>query len=274
LFVDRGLWDKNLFDGDPDTAFYVCRRWDGVDVRIHGGSLRIDLGEAVNMDKLIIRAGSESNLQPFKSDENISAQVSADLMNWTWISLMAGKDIVGEMPAEIPIRYIRVNGCPSLITEIEGYRDEVMLDRSKWRASNLFSPYFRSPAVAAWSVSFTLEEVAKGSYFAIAINGRHGVEGAYAAIRVDGRPMGAPDRSVSYPSNAWEVPVRRSDSNYTYYVPVTEEMVGKKIDAFVLGLKGGSVDIKPEVWITAYPIPFEARELILTQGGESEKVGK
>ena len=265
LFIDRGLWDKNLFDGDQDTAFYVCRRWDGLDVRVNGGSLRIDLGEAVNMDRLIIRTGSESNLQPFKSDENIFAQVSADLMSWTRVSLMAGKDIVGEMPAEIPIRYIRVNGCPSLIMEIEGYRDGLMLDRSKWRASNLFSPYFRAPAVAAWSLSFTLDEAAKGSYFAIAINGRHGVEGAYAAIRVDGRPVGAPDRSVSYPSNAWEVPVRPSDSNYTYYVPVTEEMVGKKIDAVVLGLRGGVTDIEPEVWITAYPIPFEARELILTQ---------
>jgi hypothetical protein len=62
------------------------------------------------------------------------------------------------------------------------------------------------------------------------------------------------------------VPVRPSDSNYTYYVPVTEEMVGKKIDAVVLGLKGGGTDIEPEVWITAYPIPFEARELILACG--------
>ncbi len=75
--------------------------------------------------------------------------------------------------------------------------------------------------------------------------------------------MGAPDRSVSYPSNVWECPARNSESNYTYYVPVTRDMIGKKIDAVVLGLKGGNTDIKPEVWITAYPIPFGAKELVL-----------
>ncbi len=26
LFIDRGLWDRNLFDGDDETAFYVARR--------------------------------------------------------------------------------------------------------------------------------------------------------------------------------------------------------------------------------------------------------
>ena len=108
-----------------------------------------------------------------------------------------------------------------------------------------------------------MDEVPKGSYLCIALNGRHGIEGAYAAVRVDGKPVGAPDRSASYPSNAWEVPARRADSNYTYYIPLTEDMVGKKIDAVVLGLRDGEVDIEPEVWITAYPIPFEAKELVL-----------
>ena len=42
-------------------------------------------------------------------------------------------------------------------------------------------------------------------------------------------------------------------------------MVGKKIDAVVLGLRGGVTDIEPEAWVTSYPIPFEARELILTR---------
>ncbi len=26
LFVERGIWDKNLFDDNEDTAFYVARR--------------------------------------------------------------------------------------------------------------------------------------------------------------------------------------------------------------------------------------------------------
>jgi len=263
LFVNRGLWDKNLFDGNPDTAFYVCQRWGRGDGRINGGALRVDLGAAISIDKLIIKTGSESALQPFKTDEMMFGKVSADLVNWTPISFLAGTDMVVELSGDRPVRYIVANDCPTLMVEIEGYKDGVMLERSEWRASNLFSLYGRAPAVAAWSSSFTLDEVPEGSYFAIAINGRHGIEGAYAAIRVDGEPIGAPDRSVSYPSNVWECPARSSDSNYTYYVPATRDMIGKKIDAIVLGLRGGNTDIEPAVWITAYPIPFEARELVL-----------
>lgn len=91
----------------------------------------------------------------------------------------------------------------------------------------------------------------------------HGVEGAYAAIRVDGKQIGASDRSVGFPSNTWEYPVRTADRNYTYYVPLTKDMVGKNIDVVVLGLKDDIKNINSEVWITTYNIPFEERELVL-----------
>jgi hypothetical protein len=38
-------------------------------------------------------------------------------------------------------------------------------------------------------------------------------------------------------------------------------MVGMPLDAVVLS--SGSAELKPEVWITAYPIPFETKELVL-----------
>ena len=58
--------------------------------------------------------------------------------------------------------------------------------------------------------------------------------------------------------------MRKRSSNYTYYVPLTEEMKGAKIDAVVLGLKSGLDEFKPEAWITAYPAPFSERLLTLT----------
>lgn len=88
-------------------------------------------------------------------------------------------------------------------------------------------------------------------------------EGAYAALKVTGKYVGCPDRSVSYPSNVWEFLVAREDRNYTYYVPLTPEMKGKMIEAYVLGLQDGKLDLKPEVWVTAYPIPFESKNLII-----------
>jgi len=261
LFIDRGMWDKNLFDGDDTTAFYVSRRI-GSSSTLNGGSLRIDLGELLSLDKLIVRSGSEHALQPFKYDETILAQISSDLQTWTEMRLRVDKEIVLPLDPEKPLRYVRFNGTPDKVLEIEGYRGGKMLDRSKWRASNLFSPYSRVKPEKAWSDSFMLDEIPKGSYLAIALNGEHGPEGAYAAIRVNGKPVGAPDRSVSYPSNAWDYAARKRASNYTYYIPLTADMKGTQIDAVVLGMRGGTHKFKPELWITAYPKPF--REAILT----------
>ena len=263
LFIDRGLWDKNMFDGDDQTAFYVARRV-GV-APLYGGSLRIDFGEMISLEKLIVRSGSEYALQPFKYDETITAYVTSNLKKWTVIKMVADKEIVMNFNPKTKMRYIRFNGTPDKIVEIEGYLGGEKLDRSKWRASNLFARYSRVRPGKAWQHSFTLGEIPKGSFLAIALNGEHGVEGAYAAIRVNGQPIGAPDRSVSFPANTWEYPSLKSSSNYTYYVPLTEDMKGAKIDAVVLGMKNGSDNFKPEVWITAYPAPLREQMLTLTE---------
>ena len=261
LFAERGLWDKNLFDGNDDTAFYVARRV-GM-APLNGGSLRIDLGETINLDTLIVRPGSEHALQPFKYDETIWASVSSDLKNWTEMPLVAGKEIVMNLDPKRKLRYVRFNGTPDKIVEIQGYYGGKELNRAKWRASTLFSRFSRVSPRKAWQHTFTLNEIPKGSYLAIALNGEHGIEGAYAAIRVNGEPVGAPDRSVSFPANTWEYPARKRSSNYTYYVPLTEDMKGARIDAVVLGLRNGQDKFKPEVWITAYPVPFSERLLTL-----------
>lgn len=263
LFVERGLWDKNLFDGADETAFYVARRV-GV-TPLNGGSLRIDFGEKISLEKLIIRPGSEHALQPFKYDETVRAYVSSDLKNWTAMKLVADKEMVMNFDPKAKLRYIRFDGTPDKIVEIEGYLGCKKLDRSKWRASNLFARYSRIRGSKAWQHSFTLGEIPKGSYLAIALNGEHGVEGAYAAIRVNGEPIGAPDRSVSFPANTWEYPPRKRSSNYTYYIPLIEDMKGAKIDAVVLGMKNGLDNFKPEVWITAYPVPLSEQILTLIE---------
>jgi hypothetical protein len=149
------------------------------------------------------------------------------------------------------------------LAEIEGYQAAKALDRTKWRASNLFSPYAKTPAVAAWSLSFELEDVLPGSYLAIPLPGRHKAEGAFAAARVGGRLVGAPSRAVSYNANVWEAPVQVVDGNYTYFVPLTSDMRGQRIDVVVLVMKDGANEIQPEAWVTAYPSPFAAKQLVL-----------
>ena len=66
------------------------------------------------------------------------------------------------------------------------------------------------------------------------LNGKHGVEGAYVAAKIDGKLVGAPDRAVSFPSNTWEYVNARRDKNYTYYIPLKKEYVNKEIEIFVL----------------------------------------
>ena len=263
LFIDRGLWDRYLFDGDLATSFYPSRRQGRYDFRINGGSLRLDLGVLTRLDSLKIIVGDEHSLQPFKSWEDISVEVSADLKNWTPVIILAGKEMTLILDPGKTIRYLRFPGSPERVLEIEGYLNGKAVDRTLWRASNLFSPYNQVTAKAAFESSFVLNEMPKGSYLAIALNGRHGNEGAYVALRVNGNPVGAPDRSLSYRSNTWEYPVPRSDSNYTYYFPVTPDMIGARIDAVVMVMKDGVAEFKPEVWLTAYPIPYEKKELVL-----------
>jgi len=263
LFVDRGLWDKNLFDGDLKTSFYPSRRQGRTDLRINGGAFRLDLGALTSLDSIKIIVGDEQALQPFKSFEAIRVQTSDDLKTWSTHLLLAGKEMILKLDKSKPIRYLRFPSSPEKIVEVEGFLNAKAVNRTLWSASNLFSPYRSMTAKAAFQHSFVLNEIPKGSYLAVALNGMHGIEGAYAALRVNGKLVGAPDRSLSYRSNSWEYPVPTDDSNYTYYFPLTEEMKGAKIDVVVLVMKEGIAKFNPEVWITSYPIPYEKKELIV-----------
>lgn len=91
----------------------------------------------------------------------------------------------------------------------------------------------------------------------------HGVEGAYAALKMGDRYIGAPDRAAAYPSNTWEYVNAKSDRGYTYYVPITPDMIGQPIDVYVLGYDRKHSDIHPVVWQAVDPIPASGRMLEL-----------
>ncbi len=262
LFAGRGLWDHYMFDGDPETSFYVSRRRHRAEL-LNGGSLRLDFGKPTAMDELIIEVGSEHGMQPWKTEEAVFLEVSEDLSEWQEIRILAQKTMEIKLDPDKPVRYVRFRGTPDKVIEVQGFLDGKQLDRTEWRASHLYSPYNKIKAEHAWSASTTLNEIPAGAYLAICLEGEHGVEGAYAAIRVDGKPVGASDRSPSYPVNPWEASVVKADGYYTYYVPLTADMQGKEIDMVVLGMKGGVAKFKPEAWLTAYPAPYVKKELIL-----------
>ena len=269
MFVKRELWDKYLFDGDPKTAFSVNMRWGGFEP--DKAAFRLDLGKSVELDSLVISTFDEFSLQPLKSEEGEYALISNDLNSWKGILFYSGKSMKIDLSTSVPVRYVKLQPAPLRISEVTGYKNGRQVDRSLWRASNLFRPYVRDhwrsdlifSAKKTWSLKFKLDEIPDGSYLCIAINGEHGIEGAFAAATIGGVYAGCSDRAPSFKSNSWEVGVRSSGKNYTYYLPLRKDMAGKEIEAFVIGFNKDKLDLHPEVYITAYPIPFMKQTLVL-----------
>jgi hypothetical protein len=259
-FLRKGIWDRNLFDGNMYTAFWQKRR-NNVAQGINGGCLRLDLGEVSSPDELIMRVPDYFSLQPLKRGVGYHVYTSRDLITWQAHPYVA--DTLIRVKMDKAVRYIKFNDFPQNIAEIEVYNNNVPLSRDLWRASNLFAPVSSMIAQKVWSASFTLDEIPAGSYLAIAINGEHGIEGAYASVKIGGKNKGCPDRAVSYPSNTWEHVVARSDRNYTYYFPLKGEMVHEEIQVFVMGYNRDKLDLKPEVWLCTYPPPYEKIRLVL-----------
>jgi hypothetical protein len=272
LFIQRRIWDKFLFDGDANTAFAPQDASSQC-------AFRLDIGAVQKVDTLVIQPAAAPNLSfkngnnwasidskirnaakkiKFKPEEAV-VQVSEDLKTWRPARYKSGSKTEIEINGEM--RYFRLTPNPGAIAEVEARANGEKLNPAAFRASNLFADSSKKEAVAAWANTVVLDEVAKNSYFCIAVNGRHGNEGAYAAIKVDGQLVGAPARAVSYPANGWEYFTRTSDSNYTYYIPIKPEWKGKKIEVFVLAYDKNNLSLTPEVWISSYPAPYETKFL-------------
>jgi len=260
VFIERGIWDRNLFDGDQSTGYWPSRKY-RIDQRVKRGCLRLDLGRVTDIDRIVLHVPDEYSLQPLLLDEGNYVEVSRDLKHWDQLTFLAGTRMVIELPG--PVRYLRFRSYPDRIMEIEGFKDGRPVLRESWRASNLFAHPGRMRPVKAWSSRIKLDQWVKGSYLCIALEGEHGEEGAYAAVKVDGKLVGCPDRAPSYPSNTWEYCNARRSGNTTYYVPVTRDMIGKPIDTYVLAYDKEKTDVNPVVWMTAYPFPCESRDLEL-----------
>jgi hypothetical protein len=63
-------------------------------------------------------------------------------------------------------------------------------------------------------ISNNLGEIPPNSYLSVAIEGRHGQEGAYVAAKIDGELVGSPDCAPSLLVTPWEAFNYRADKIY------------------------------------------------------------
>jgi hypothetical protein len=255
--LDRSVGSALLLDGNLNTEF----KDSGSDKVLpqENAMVRVDFGAPIRLDRLVLTVEDAAH-NPAKS-----AEVSADLKTWTKVDIaVADKTSTLKIPPDMPVRYVRFYPGDWRMREVEGFLGNTSLDRSAWHITDLFLNYDKVKATSAWTGSFQLAQPPPpGSYLCVALEGKHGPEGAWAAARVGGKPVGAPTRAPSFPFNPWEAGGGHADSNMTYFIPATAEMAAKPFDVVVLTLAGGVNQYKPQVWITAYPTPYVAKQLEL-----------
>ena len=263
ILIGRGVWDKYMFDGDKYTTFHPMQK---NEQRINDGALRVDFGEVIEPDYVDIIVPDQYSLHTWKDQEGnlIPAEISSDLKSWHKIKYIHGEQTRIYIPDGKQFRYLRINKWLPRVSEIYAYKDGKSLNRDNWRGSNLFSRYEDMGFNKAWQTDFTIDEAAEGSYLCIAVNGHTGNEGVYAGLRCKDGYIGAPDRAPSYRCNGWENGVTdKVDGNYTFFIPVTDEMLNQKLEAVVLGTKSCRDDVRPELWITTGKAPLVSKKLIL-----------
>jgi hypothetical protein len=251
----RGINSAYLFDNDLDTVYDFSRTF-----RLQNQkTIRLDFGAPIDIDKVLFILPLFQQVK-----ETYTAEVSTDLKSWKPARMVAnGHEISFKVPAGEKVRYFRTGFVPNKVVEIEGYAKNQRLARDAWRVSYLFDTFANRPAVKAFNLKFSLDEAAEGSYLCVPLEGMHGKEGAYAALRVGNSYVGSPSRAPSYPVNAWEYPPITRDSHNTYFIPVTKEMLGKPLELVVLAFDKDNVDFTPGAWLTAYPTPMVKKRLIL-----------
>lgn len=259
IIAERGILQEYVFDGKAETVYDFLRMRER---EPESRFLRVDLGKAQPLDHLLLEAPAEGELLHAEITEARRAEVSADLKTWSPAKLVQdGRNIRIECAGQV--RYIRTNLVPSKLAEIRGIADGKELDRSGWRMSYLF-PAFRE-VKKAWSLPFVLEKAPETGFLAVACNGEHGREGAWVALRVDGKIVGPSDRAPSFPVNPWEYPVRKTEGNNTFFFPVAPDMAGKKCEVVVLGFDPAKTAFTPEVWQAVSAYPWQTKTIVLSE---------
>ncbi len=272
----RGCDNSALFDGDPESFYDGYSKTYRGGQRISGGCLRVDFGEVYSADEIEIVCFSAS-----ESTDEIQTQaftehgtVSDDLKHWRATdtvsitvedenaSILILKD-GGFTNYTVPgrrvkatyrldgmnIRYFRLPYPMDRIFSVRLLKDGRQIALRNPRANNLQAPFEAMQPVEILERTVQLPEVKDGDYIAVALNGVHGLEGAYCVAEMDGNVVGFPDRAPAYRANMWEYRITRRDRNYTYYLPLTSACSRREMCLRVLLCDMEHTDVSCEAWL-------------------------
>ena len=253
IFKHLGPWDHFALDDDPATTFKVRRYGEG---ELVPGLFRVTLPEAMDIDKVILE-GVEREYRPR------SAYCSNNLISWKKAGITVEKGKVEISTGAESVQYIKLDPSPYDVSEVKAYNNGRQVDITKAALSNLFPDSKENTVKKAWQREVQVDEITVNSTLAVAIEGDYGDNGAFSVIEVDGKLIGAFDRSPAYDFNNWEHVRAKMKGNFTYYFNLPKDFENKNIKVYVFGLTHVEEIKDPEVWVTAYPIPFVKKRLVL-----------
>ena len=121
------------------------------------------------------------------------------------------------------------------------------------RANNLICSFDKMNAVKAQSAKVTVTEemYKKGCYLSVAANGSYSAETVQAIASVDGMLTAFPKRAPSYRANVWECRMYSAEfsANYTFFLPIEKNMLGKEIEITLLMLDNENIEVKTDIWL-------------------------
>jgi len=245
-FIENEGWDRYLFDENLNTAFAVNKQI-LVETDSISRCLRVDMNDKNLIDELRIIVENEEDLLPQQLGETYTVETSSDLVNWTTYNYTAS--LQSKIKVNSPIRYVRVPMASNRILEFEGYKNGFKQTALNWSANNLFPHPKDKQPVRIWKYNRKLRKIHSNAFLCIAIDGRHGIEGVYVTAKIDGEYVGCSNRSPSFPSNTWNKKNAVSDSNYTYFLPLEDNMGYDKIEIYVICYDQENLNIIPRVYM-------------------------
>lgn len=266
LYKGRECDSRNLFDADLGTSFSVAQFFLS---NYKQSSFMLDFGASISLDSLVIDYPDIYSMQEAFYNGGAEYHVSDNLQDWREYVHVISTHTVLDCSKYGTFRYLRLGHNALRIAEISGFRNGRKVDSSEWRASNLFPTYnsWNSRPCKTWNATFTLNQIPINSYLCVAVNGKCGEEGVLAGFKINGKPVGCPDRAPSYKSNTWESQVRTTDHDYTFYLPLTPDLSGASFEAYVMSFKNDEKlhDLDIKVYMSAYPYVLDTKILNLKE---------